>query len=78
MQIINNKKGGKMKNIIKLIAWVLVIIGALNWGLVGLFNVDLVDVVLGSIPWLANTVYILVGISALVLIGFKLMKRMKK
>jgi len=79
MQITNNKKGGKMKKVIKLIAWILVVIGALNWGLVGAFDLDLVDLIFGSITWLAKTVYILVGISALILIVFKLMKKgMKK
>jgi len=52
------------------IALVLVIIGGLNWGLVGLLNVDLVQLVLGSIPILAKIVYILVGVAALYLIYF--------
>lgn len=50
------------------IAWVLVIIGAINWGLVGLGNFfggnwDVVDLLLGNWMWLANIVYILVGIA---------------
>ena len=44
---------------------ILVIIGALNWGLVGAFDVNLVDMIFGSISWLATTVYILVGLSGL-------------
>ena len=44
---------------------VLVIIGALNWGLVGAFDFDLVSKIFGSISWLATTVYILVGLSGL-------------
>jgi len=47
------------------IASVLVIIGAVNWGLVGLGGWDLVDIILGSIPILAKIVYILVGLSGL-------------
>jgi len=43
----------------------LVIVGGLNWGLVGLFNFDLVAVILGSGSVLSRAVYILVGISAL-------------
>lgn len=58
------------KNVLDWIALVLVIIGGLNWGLVGLFNLDLVDVVLGTIPVLANIVYVLVGLAALYLIYF--------
>lgn len=58
------------KTILDWIALVLVIIGGLNWGLVGLFNLDLVELVFGSIAVLANIVYILVGLSALYLIYF--------
>ena len=49
-----------------MIAWVLVLIGALNWGLVGAFQFNLVELLLGGIPWLERLVYILVGLSALV------------
>ena len=45
------------------IATVLVIIGALNWGLVGFFNWNLVDALLGSWPAVARTVYALVGLA---------------
>lgn len=60
-----------MKNL-NLIALILVIIGALNWGLVGLAGIDLVVLILGSIPILVKTVYILVGLSGLlVAVNFK-------
>ncbi|MBD3313253.1 DUF378 domain-containing protein [Candidatus Woesearchaeota archaeon] len=52
------------------IALVLVIVGGLNWGLVGLFQFDLVQAILGSIPVLQRIVYVLVGISALYMIYF--------
>lgn len=45
-------------------AMTLLWVGGLNWGLVGLFGVDLVDMLLGGMPALANLVYILVGLSA--------------
>ena len=41
----------------------LVVIGALNWGLVGLLNVNLVNWLLGSWPTVERIVYILVGLS---------------
>lgn len=44
---------------------ILVIIGGLNWGLVGLFNFNLVAAILGAESPLARIVYILVGLSAL-------------
>ncbi|MBU0535413.1 MAG: DUF378 domain-containing protein [Nanoarchaeota archaeon] len=52
------------------IALVLVIVGGLNWGLVGLLNLDLVQTILGSIPILAKIVYVLVGVSALYMVYF--------
>jgi len=46
-------------------ALVLVIIGGLNWGLVGLFDYNLVDSLFGEGSALARTVYVLVGLAAL-------------
>lgn len=43
---------------------VLVIVGGLNWGLVGLFGFDLVATLLGEMSLLSRTVYALVGFSA--------------
>lgn len=56
--------------IVDWIALILVIIGGLNWGLYGLLNMDLVNMLLGSIPVLAQIVYILVGLAALWMIYF--------
>lgn len=47
----------------------LVIIGALNWLLIGLFNFDLVATLFGSMSLLSRIVYTLVGISGIVSIG---------
>ena len=49
---------------IDFVALVLVVVGGLNWGLVGLFNFDLVQAILGAVPILARLVYILVGLAA--------------
>lgn len=48
-------------------ALVIGIIGALNWGLIGLFRFDLVAFLFGNLTWLSRTVYILVGIAGLYL-----------
>ena len=66
------KKGDTMaeKNVLDWIALVLVIIGGLNWGLVGLFRFDLVEAILGAVPILQRIVYVLVGIAALYMIYF--------
>jgi len=58
------------KNTLDWIALVLLVIGGLNWGLVGLFSFDLVEAVLGSIPILQKIVYVLVGLSAAYTIYF--------
>lgn len=46
------------------VAIILVIIGGLNWGLVGFFNFDLVKVIFGNMTTIARIVYVLVGLSA--------------
>ncbi len=47
-----------------MVAFSLLIVGGLNWGLWALFGFNLVDAVLGSMPTVAKLVYILVGVSA--------------
>jgi uncharacterized protein len=49
---------------LNVIALVLVIVGGLNWGLVGLFDFNLVATLFGVDSWLSNLVYILVGLAA--------------
>lgn len=49
---------------------VLLIVGGLNWGLVGLLNMNIVETVLGSIPVAVTLVYGLVGLAAV----YKLLK----
>lgn len=51
--------------VIDKIALVLVIIGAINWGLIGLFNFNLVDSIFGAMSVLSRIIYTLVGISGL-------------
>ena len=54
---------------INLITLALLIVGGLNWGLVGLFDFDLVAAIFGDMSLLSRIVYILVGASALWQIG---------
>jgi uncharacterized protein len=56
------------KNAVDWIAEILVIIGGLNWGLVGLANMNLVDILVGGMPPLDKVVYALVGLSALYMV----------
>lgn len=48
---------------------VVTIIGAINWGLIGLFDFNLVETIFGIDSMLSNIIYILVGICGLVNIG---------
>lgn len=59
-----------MKNLNALdwIALILVIIGGLNWGLVGIFGFDLVAWIFASIYVVARIVYVLVALAAIYLI----------
>lgn len=61
------------KNSVSKVAWLLVIIGALNWGLEGLGNLvmrelNLVYILVGRWPMLETLVYIMVGLSALYIV----------
>lgn len=56
---------------VKMIAHILVIVGALNWGLVGMFGFDLVQAVFGDMSSLARLVYSLVGVSGILMIVAK-------
>lgn len=50
-------------------ALTLVIIGAVNWGLIGFLKFDLVAFLFGNLTWLSRIIYALVGISGLYLIS---------
>lgn len=51
-------------------ALTIAIIGAVNWGLIGLFRFDLVAFLFGDMSWLSRIIYALVGICGLYLISF--------
>lgn len=59
-----------VRNPVDLIALILVIVGGLNWGLIGLFDFNLVDAIFGVGSTLSRIVYILVGLAALYMIYF--------
>lgn len=47
----------------------LVIIGAINWGMVGFFRIDLVAYLFGDMSWLSRIIYAVIGICGLYLIS---------
>jgi uncharacterized membrane protein YuzA (DUF378 family) len=67
--------------VVNVIALVLILIGGLNWGLVGFFDYNLVDAVFGEGSGVARVVYALVGVAALykvaVAIGSRAMAQSK-
>lgn len=52
------------------IALTIAIIGAVNWGLIGFFDFNLVATIFGSMTWLSRIIYALVGVCGLYLICF--------
>jgi uncharacterized membrane protein YuzA (DUF378 family) len=55
-------------NVVDILAYVLTIIGGINWGLVGFFKYNLVDSIFGVGATVSRVVYALVGLAALYLI----------
>lgn len=68
----NNKSFGKenfnMETLQK-IALVFTIIGALVWGMIGLFDFNLVEAIFGDMYMIARIIYIIVGICGIINIG---------
>ena len=58
-------KGGKQVKVIYKIALALIVIGAINWGLIGIFNFNLVGAIFGDMTVLSRIIYGLVGVSGL-------------
>ena len=52
------------------LALTLAIVGALNWGLIGLFGFDLVAWIFGDMSLLSRIIYTLVGVSGVYLLSF--------
>ena len=69
------------KNAVEMVAGLLLIVGELNWGLVGLGsllnygNLNVVNRILGSMASIESIVYVLVGLSALYMVYAMFMKK---
>lgn len=55
-----------MLKFLKYFSYILILIGAINWGLVGFFGFDLVAFLFGDMSILSRIIYALVGISAII------------
>ncbi len=56
--------------VLNYICLTLTIIGAIVWGIIGLFNYNVVDAIFGTGSFLSRAIYILVGIAGLYMISF--------
>jgi uncharacterized membrane protein YuzA (DUF378 family) len=57
------------------ISLLLVVIGGINWGLIGLFQFNLVDSIFGTLSLLSRIIYCLVGIASIYSISFFMKER---
>ncbi len=55
--------------ILRMLSYTLVIIGALNWALIGMFGFDLVSSIFGDMSVMSRIIYTLVGFSAITLLA---------
>ncbi len=70
------KSLSKMKmSTVDWVAWLLVVVGAINWGLWGVANLNLVESLLGAWPVLVQVTYILIGLSGLYLLWVAFSKK---
>ena len=51
--------------IVNLISWILVLVGAINWGLIAIFNWNLVGLISGGIIVIATIIYCLVALAGI-------------
>ncbi|MBY0500943.1 MAG: DUF378 domain-containing protein [Alphaproteobacteria bacterium] len=54
--------------ILELVTYILVIFGALNWGMVGIFDIDIVARLFGRGSFGARVIYILIGVAAILML----------
>lgn len=64
-------------NVLDWLALILVIVGGINWGLVGIFNFDLVANIFGNMSALSRIIYTLVGVSAVYIAAMSMMLQKK-
>ena len=62
------QKGNNIMKNLHMLSFALVVVGAINWGLVGLMDVNLVTMLFGNSPMLVQAVYVAVGVAGLFLV----------
>ena len=53
------------RNWLDVISLILIIIGGINWGLVGFFGIDLIGMIFGELSVVTRTIFVLVGLAAI-------------
>ena len=61
-----------MKNVVRSVAVLLAVIGSINWGLIGLFDFNLIHTLSGSMPLLEKLTYIAYGIAGVLLAYYEI------
>lgn len=56
--------------VLDIITFILVLVGAINWGLIGFFDFNLVSALFGNMTIISRVIYALVGISGLYCLSF--------
>ena len=67
----------KGMSVVDMVVTVLVVVGGLNWGLVGAFKFNLVEKLFGSMPMVVTVIYVLVGLAAVYML-FGVVKHMRE
>lgn len=53
------------RNWLDVVCLILIIIGAINWGLIGFFNLDLISVIFGNMSMITRIIFAVVGIAGI-------------
>lgn len=53
------------RNWLDIVSLILIIIGAINWGFIGFFNLDLVALLFGTMSIISRIIYVIIGISGI-------------
>ena len=64
------QEGGSFMKTLDYIALILVAVGAINWGLIGFFDFDLVRVIFGDMSMVSRIIYAVIGVSGLYSLSF--------
>lgn len=64
-----NKERKKFMEILQKVCLVFSIIGAIVWGIIGIFDINIVETIFGGIAFLPRIIYVIVGIAGLINIG---------